>query len=60
MKNPVTGKIYRAIIELPSGFESNRIEVSSIEKLIANDGIFHNFRYEGTYGSFQEVVLKGP
>jgi hypothetical protein len=29
MRNPVTGKINRAIIELPTGFESNKLETSS-------------------------------
>jgi len=59
MRNPVTGKIHRAIIELPTGFESTRMEVSSLEKLIVNDG-YLNFKYTGTYGSFQETVWKGP
>jgi hypothetical protein len=59
IRNPVTGKVHRAIIEIPEGFESSRMDQASIKKLIANDG-YLNFRYEGTYGSFSESVWKGP
>ena len=57
--NPVTGKVHRAIIEIPEGFESSRMDQASIKKLFADDG-YLNFRYEGTYGSFSENVWKGP
>ena len=59
IRNPVTGKVHRAIIEIPEAFESNRMEQASIKKLVANDG-YLNFQYQGTYGSFSENVWKGP
>jgi hypothetical protein len=59
IKNPVTGKVHRAIIEIPEGFESSRMDQTSIKKIIANDG-YLNFQYEGTYGSFSENVWKAP
>lgn len=59
MRNPVTGKIHRAIIELPEGFESNRLETSSLKDMFAEDG-FLNFKYAGTYGSIQHAKWKGP
>jgi hypothetical protein len=59
MRNPVTGKIHRAIIELPTGFESNRLETSSLKDMLADDG-FLNFKYAGTYGSIQHASWKGP
>jgi hypothetical protein len=59
IRNPVTGKVHRAIIEIPEGFESSRMDQASIKKLVANDG-YLDFRYEGTYGSFSESVWKGP
>ena len=57
--NPVTGKVHRAIIEIPEGFESSRMDQASIKKLFADDG-YLNFQYQGTYGSFSENVWKGP
>jgi hypothetical protein len=57
--NPVTGKAHRAIIEIPEGFESTRMEQASMKTLVANDG-YLSFRYEGTYGSFSENTWKGP
>jgi hypothetical protein len=59
MRNPVTGKIHRAIIELPTGFESNRLETSSLKDMFAEDG-FLKFKYAGTYGSIQHASWKGP
>jgi hypothetical protein len=59
IRNPVTGKIHRAIIEIPEAFESSRMDQASIKKLVANDG-YLNFQYQGTYGSFSENVWKGP
>jgi hypothetical protein len=59
IKNPVTGKDHRIFIELPSGgFESARMDMASSRKLVVNDG-YLNFRYEGTYGSVQEISWKG-
>jgi len=59
IRNPVTGAIHRAIIELPAGFEASRMDMASTKAIVANDGYF-NFRYSGTYGSFQETKWKGP
>ena len=59
IKNPVTGKVHRAIIEIPEAFESSRMEQASTKKLVANDNDL-DFRYEGTYGSFSENSWKGP
>lgn len=59
MRNPVTGEIHRAIIELPAGFESNRLEASSLRDMFASDG-FLDFKYAGTYGSIQKTSWKGP
>jgi hypothetical protein len=59
IRNPVTGKVHRAIIELPEGFESSRMDQTSIKTLVANDAN-HKFQYEGTYGSFSENTWKGP
>jgi hypothetical protein len=57
MRNPVTGKIHRAIIELPTGFESNRLETSSLKDMFADNG-FLDFKYAGTYGSIQHAKWK--
>jgi hypothetical protein len=59
IRNPITGKIHRAIIELPGGFEATRMDMSSTKAVAANDG-FLDFKYSGTYGSFQKVSWKGP
>ena len=59
IRNPVTGKVHRAIIEIPEAFESNRMEQASTKKLLAADG-YLSFRYEATYGSFSENTWKGP
>lgn len=59
IRNPVTGEIHRAIIELPTGFEASRMDQSSTKTIIANDG-YLCFRYSGTYGSFQKTKWKGP
>ncbi|HJY09846.1 MAG TPA: hypothetical protein VJ250_02775, partial [Nitrososphaeraceae archaeon] len=59
IKNPVTGKVHRAIIEIPEAFESSRMEQASTKMLVANDNNL-KFRYEGTYGSFSENIWKGP
>jgi hypothetical protein len=55
----VTDKAHRAIIEIPEGFESNRLDQASTKTLVANDG-YLIFRYKGTYGSFSENTWKGP
>lgn len=59
MRNPVTGDVHRAIIELPTGFEANRMELASLKKLVVDDGKL-SFKYSGTYGSIQETLWKGP
>lgn len=59
IKNPVTGEIHRAIIELPSGFEASRMEQASSRIITSKDG-YLNFGYSGTYGSFQKTKWKGP
>ncbi len=59
MRNPSTGKIHRAIIELPGGWETGRTEVSSVKELVVDDG-YLAFRYTGTYGSFSNTQWKGP
>jgi hypothetical protein len=56
--NPVTGKIHRAIIELPEGFEATRMDMSSTKTVMANNALL-KFEYAGTYGSFQETIWKG-
>ena len=59
IRNPVTGKAHRVVIEFPlGGFESARMDMASSKMLVVNDGYF-NFKYEGTYGSIQEVSWKG-
>jgi hypothetical protein len=58
IRNPVTGKIHRAIIELPEGVEATRMDQASTKKLLVNDSHLH-FRYGGTYGSFSENVWNG-
>ena len=57
IRNPVTGKPHRAIIELPQGVESTRMDQASTKKFVVNDNLF-KFRYEGTYGSFSENTGK--
>ncbi|HYZ50221.1 MAG TPA: DUF1326 domain-containing protein [Nitrososphaeraceae archaeon] len=58
IRNPVTGKVHRAIIEIPEAFESNRMEQASTKKLLADDG-YIVLRYEGTYGSFFRKYVEG-
>ena len=58
MTNPVTGKVHRAIIELPEGFEATRMDMSSTKTVMANNALL-KFEYAGTYGSFQETIWKG-
>ncbi len=59
IKNPVTGEAHRAFIELPTGFEANRMDQASSEKLVVDDGYLH-FKYSNTYGSISETSWKGP
>lgn len=59
IKNPVTGEVHRAVIELPGGFEAARMDMTSTKRIIAKDG-FLEFEYSGRYGSFQKVTWKGP
>jgi hypothetical protein len=58
IRNPVTGKAHRAIIELPQGVEATRMDQASTKNFVVNDMLF-NFRYKGTYGSFSENTWKG-
>jgi hypothetical protein len=58
IRNPVTGKPHRAIIELPQGVEATRMDQASTKKFVVNDVLF-KFGYEGTYGSFSENTWKG-
>jgi hypothetical protein len=58
IRNPVTGKIHRAVIELPEGIEATRMDQASTKKLLVNNSRL-KFRYKGTYGSFSENVWKG-
>lgn len=58
--NSVTREPFRAIIELPDGFEANRMEQASSRKLRANAGKSLTFVYHDTYGSISEVTWKGP
>jgi hypothetical protein len=59
IKNPVTGEDHHVILEFPSGgFESSKMDMASSKILVANDGHF-GFKYEGTYGSIQEISWKG-
>ena len=57
ISNPVTGKIHRAVIELPEGFEATRMHQASTKTLSVNTNSL-KFRYDGTYGSFSEIVWK--
>jgi len=59
IRNPVTNEEYRAVIELPGGFEANRMDQASSKKLFMKDG-FLDFTYHDTYGSLSEVRWKGP
>ena len=59
IRNPVTGRVHHAIIELPEGFEATRMDMSSTKRIVANDDFF-DFKYSGTYGSLQKVSWKGP
>jgi hypothetical protein len=58
IRNPVTHKIHRVIIELPEGFEATRMEQASTKRLEVNNSLI-NFSYTGTYGSFSENVWNG-
>jgi hypothetical protein len=59
IRNPVTGQIHRAIIELPSGFEASRMDQASTRRLKVNDDLIR-FEYSGSYASFQETGWQGP
>jgi len=59
IRNPVTGEVHRVALEFASGgFESARMDMASSRILVAKDGYF-DFKYEGTYGSIQEISWKG-
>ena len=55
--NPVTGKIHRAIIELPEGFEATRMHQASTKTISVNTNRL-KFAYKGTYGSFSETFWR--
>jgi len=59
IRNPVTGKIHRALIELPAGFEANRMDQASLKKGLIDDG-FIKYIQSGTYGSISKADWKGP
>jgi hypothetical protein len=59
MRSPVSGKVQRAIIELPGGFEFPKTEVTSLKEMVVADG-YMGFHYSGTYGSFPETHWRGP
>ncbi len=59
IRNPVTGEIHRAVIELPSGFEASRMDQASTRRLKVNDDLVR-FEYSGSYASFQETSWQGP
>lgn len=59
IRNPVTNEPHRAILMLPGGFETTKMDMSSTKTIVANDGLL-NFQYSGTYGSFQKAKWKGP
>jgi hypothetical protein len=58
IRNPVTGRPHRAVIELPQGVEATRMDQASTKKFVVSDRFFR-FRYEGTYGSFSENTWEG-
>jgi hypothetical protein len=59
IRNPVTGKAHRAIIEIPEGFESSRMDQASMKALVANDG-YLNFDMKGHMVVFQKILGKDP
>lgn len=59
IRNPITGKVHRVTIELPSGVEANRMDQASLKKGYIRDG-YLSFESSGTYGSISEAIWKGP
>jgi hypothetical protein len=59
IRNPVTGKIHHAVIELPMGFEASRMDQASLKKGSIDDGHI-KFNLAGTYGSISKALWKGP
>jgi hypothetical protein len=59
IRNTVTGKAHRAIIEIPEGFESSRMDQASMKALVANDG-YLNFDMKGNMVVFQKIFGKDP
>jgi hypothetical protein len=59
IRNPVTGKIHRAAIELPTGFEARRMEQASLKRGSIDDR-YLKFDQSETYGSISEACWKGP
>ncbi len=60
IRNRVTHEPYRAIIELPGGFEADRMEQASSRRLKVHDAGFMEYTYFDTYGSVADVRWKGP
>ncbi len=59
IRNPVTGQVHRAVIELPLGFEASRMDQASLRKGSIDDG-YIKFDQSGTYGSISKTLWKGP
>ena len=59
IRNPVTGEIHRAVIELPMGFEAGRMDQASLKKGSIDDG-YLKFDQAGTYGSISKAHWNGP
>jgi len=59
MRNPVDGKIHRAVIELPGGVEANRMDQASLRRGFMDDG-YLRFESSGTYGSISKATWSGP
>jgi hypothetical protein len=57
--NPVTHDPFRAIIELPSGFEASRMEQAN-SKLLMVDDPFLSFRHSNSYASIAEIDWHSP
>ena len=59
IRNPVTGEIHRAVLELPMGFEASRMDQASLKKGSIDDG-YMKFDQSGSYGSISKALWRGP
>lgn len=59
MRNPVTGQVHRAVIELPGGVEANRMDQASLRRGFIDDR-YLKFESSGTYGSISKATWSGP